>query len=359
MRMDKRIALVPPVLGLAVALLFPGSDFVLLLALGTGIGIIFLKRDHRSLVLAGALAVLGIVWNDLADATGGCSALQRGHVILAKLTGALPFIGWDVVGERAFGKCKTFEAMRPMVARSVVKSKEADIAGHRCERYSTPLGDFWLPMPARWNADSLVWEMVHQRTYEGPTITVQPGDVVVDCGAHVGFFTAYALNRGASRVVAIEPDPLNRELLERNFAEPIRQGKVTVVPAGVWDQRSTLTLRHDHENSGAHSFVRLPKEAGEQIVAPVLPLDEILADLRVQKVDFIKMDIEGSERRALKGARKTLSQFRPRLAICVYHLEDDPQILPSVIREAVPAYRIEARVMEYAGRFSPKVLLFQ
>src|SRR6266852_8437981 len=71
---------------------------------------------------------------------------------------------------------------------------------------------------------------------------VKPGDVVVDCGAHVGVFNDMALRRGASKVVAIEPDPTNLECLRRNFPREIASGHVIVVPKGVWNRDQIITL---------------------------------------------------------------------------------------------------------------------
>ena len=68
-------------------------------------------------------------------------------------------------------------------------------------------------------------------TYDSGENGVSAGDTVIDCGAHIGAFTRYALNNGAHRVVAIEPNPVNIACLrrKRNFANEIENGSVTVV----------------------------------------------------------------------------------------------------------------------------------
>ena len=199
-----------------------------------------------------------------------------------------------------------------------------------------------------------------QRVYESGGAQVRAGDTVVDGGAHVGTFVRYALQRGAARVIAVEPEPLNLVCLEANLAAEIASGRVRVFRGGIWDRKDSLTLSDSQENSAGHSFVR--EVAGSQKVAgiPLVPLDEIVDDLGLDRVDFIKMDIEGAERRALAGARRTLARFQPRLAISSYHLHDDPEAIPQVVREARPLYRISAKDFDIGRhRWITKVLFFQ
>ena len=66
-------------------------------------------------------------------------------------------------------------------------------------------------------------------------------------------------------------------------------------------------------------------------------------------VDFIKMDIEGSERHALRGATQTLARFKPKIAVCVYHRQDDSEVLPQIIKRARPDY--EHRIASHQHYF--------
>ena len=65
--------------------------------------------------------------------------------------------------------------------------------------------------------------------------------------------------------------------------------------------------------------------------------------IHIPRVDFIKADIEGSERHMLMGARRVLKEFAPKLSLCTYHLPDDPQVMREIILDANPRYRIEER----------------
>jgi FkbM family methyltransferase len=79
--------------------------------------------------------------------------------------------------------------------------------------------------------------------------SVQRGDVVLDIGAHVGVFTAQALELGAAKVVAVEPDPGNVECLRRNFSEDIAAGRVVLVEEAAWIsvRRSRFTLANHRD----------------------------------------------------------------------------------------------------------------
>ena len=145
------------------------------------------------------------------------------------------------------------------------------------------------------------------------------------------------------------------------MAQEVAAGRVILVNAGVWDQVSKLSLKTPiGGNSGMPTLIGVaPGDPGATDVS-VMPLDQIIAELGVDRVDFIKMDIEGSERQALNGAVKTLARFKPRMAICSYHLEDDPVRLPEIAKRTYSGYRIHAKDFEIIlGRLQPKVLFFQ
>ena len=168
---------------------------------------------------------------------------------------------------------------------------------------------------------------------------VRRGDVVVDVGAHVGTFGDNALRLGASRVIMIEPDPVNVECIRRNFANEISSGRVVLVPEGAWSKADVLKFNTGVANSGTGSFV-LPEEGHSELQVSVRPLDDILQSIGIPEVQFIKMDIEGAEREALKGAARTLARHKPRLMLDMYHLTDDEFVLPRLITAANSSYRM-------------------
>jgi hypothetical protein len=80
-------------------------------------------------------------------------------------------------------------------------------------------------------------------------------------------------------------------------------------------------------------------EDGE-LAVPAVTIDETIRNLGLNQVDFIKMDIEGAERYAIAGALRTISLFGPRMALCIYHQEDDPTVISQLVLEAHSNYQI-------------------
>jgi hypothetical protein len=72
----------------------------------------------------------------------------------------------------------------------------------------------------------------------------------------------------------------------------------------------------------------------------ITTLDKFVEEKKLTRVDFIKADIEGAERDMLRGAANVLKTHAPKLAICTYHLADDPDVLEKIIKEANPNYTV-------------------
>jgi FkbM family methyltransferase len=139
------------------------------------------------------------------------------------------------------------------------------------------------------------------------------GGTAVDVGANQGFF-AYALGDVADRVVAFEPNPDYAR-----FARLMLRGRATVHRLALSDRpgRATFYVPVDHDGSVLHLAGSLKRTAHAQFAGnrtyqvEVRTLDSFgLADVR-----FIKVDVEGSEREVLDGARATIARDRPVLLL--------------------------------------------
>ncbi|GHV33861.1 hypothetical protein FACS1894187_03270 [Synergistales bacterium] len=170
-------------------------------------------------------------------------------------------------------------------------------------------------------------------------VTVEAGDIVIDAGSWIGDFAAYASAKGAT-TYAFEPDDANYEILMatadfNNGIYPVKKGlgdiKTTVTFVGDGSTGGKIVSR-ETENSqpGSVQFVEIETTT----------IDDFVEENGLDRVDFIKADIEGYERYMLKGAAKTLKKFAPKLALCTYHLPDDPEVMEKLIKEANPAYNV-------------------
>ena len=215
------------------------------------------------------------------------------------------------------------------------------------ELWETPRGQSWMPKGSA-SSMPLVLAEQEQQIYGKGEREVRRGDIVLDCGADVGTFTRTALAKGAQLVVSIDPGIGKAESIRRNLAAEIAEGRVIVIAKGVWDREGSLKLYHD-------SVVE--KRSAEGVDVPLTTIDHIVAELKLPRVDYIKMDIEGAEKPALTGARETLTKHRPRLSIATEHLPDDAVAIPQLIRSIVPQYQTECGPCEWAdGHIRPQVI---
>lgn len=244
---------------------------------------------------------------------------------------------------------------RILAASKLVRSEKG------FDLYETPKGRFWVPAGAK-KTYMLPFNLAEQELniYGDEGHTVRRGDIVLDCGANVGIFTRVALDRGARKVIAIEPGPENLECLRRNFPGEIATGQVMVVPKGVWHKPDKLTLHVDPANPAGDSFVIQRKGSVAVANIPLTTIDRLLDDLGLEKVDFIKMDIEGAEANAVKGAARTLRKWKPRLSIAVYHHPDHARTIPLLIRGSRPDYEMECEIChEDNGKTRPEIVWFR
>jgi FkbM family methyltransferase len=207
--------------------------------------------------------------------------------------------------------------------------------------WETPQGPYWTPDS---NAAVLPILVAQQMTgiyrVSSGGQSVKAGDIVLDCGAHIGTYTRQVLKEGAARVVAIEPAPANVECLRRNLAEAIQRGAVTVQPVGVWDRPDTLTLYEDPQNSAAAAFVHPGTRHRAGVHIPLTTIDRIVAELGLPRMDVIKMDIKGSSARALQGAVKTIRRHHPTIVVSTEEDGDDPTELLRLARQIDSRYSL-------------------
>lgn len=174
--------------------------------------------------------------------------------------------------------------------------------------------------------------------YEQFGVQVEADDIVIDAGANIGQFSAYAAFRGA-HVYAFEPIQSSLKYLYKTaFINSELSGRISIVPLALTDRKSTLQFTFDESNIGSASAII--KRNDQLIEIQGVSLDDWVVENKIPKIDFIKADIEGAERNLLLGATNILKKFKPKLAICTYHLIDDPKVLENIILTANSSYRV-------------------
>lgn len=142
-----------------------------------------------------------------------------------------------------------------------------------------------------------------------------PGDLVIDGGAHIGFFTLLASFRvgPTGRVMAFEPSSPTAEVLRRNV-ELNGCTNVAIVQAALSDASGTDVLAHASTTETGQATLRPIEHAAATTTIKVVALDEILTDAK-QRVALIKLDLEGMELRALRGMARLLQRDRPHVIV--------------------------------------------
>lgn len=177
-----------------------------------------------------------------------------------------------------------------------------------------------------------------------------PGDIVLNAGGDAGHEIPGFISRigDTGRHFIFDPSSSSAEFLRERFQHS--PGTI-IIEKGLYKETADLPLWCKPDNPGVSVAAETPpndsfKKAYE---IPVTTIDTFVRDNCLDRVDFIKMDIEGGEYDALLGGQETISKFQPKLAICVYHtrrptstsvsIEDEDILrIPRLIRDICPEY---------------------
>lgn len=165
-------------------------------------------------------------------------------------------------------------------------------------------------------------------------IKAQKNDIVLDCGACWGETTLYFAHEVGKdgKVYAFEFVPANLEIFHHNINHNLQlKNCIELVSHPVWNVSDDILTFSDF---GPGSNVNQSNnEQDKAQTCKTISIDDFVASQNIKKIDFIKMDIEGSEINALNGAINTIKTFKPKLAISAYHKEDDLITIPKFIND--------------------------
>ena len=170
--------------------------------------------------------------------------------------------------------------------------------------------------------------------FQDDLIHFTENSVLVDCGAFTGDTLADFLRRGLPfrKYIAYELSRRNYDTLQENIKNVHEGGtKIVAYNCGVGERNEQIF----YEELFSGTLISSAGTRGE-----IVRMSEHLRD---EAVSFIKMDIEGAEIAALKGAAELIRRRRPDLAICTYHSISDLYEVPLYIHSLVPEYRLYLR----------------
>ncbi|MGC9999172.1 MAG: FkbM family methyltransferase [Bryobacteraceae bacterium] len=157
-----------------------------------------------------------------------------------------------------------------------------------------------------------VVEIFHDAVYQPALDALGECRSIIDLGANIGLSCLYFADRcPGAKIFALEPFPSNYKLLQINTAALLRAGVCRTLQAAFWrDEDTNLTFRLPEENSSAAVFLAPASEtpAGERVRG--LTMNSILAESGFDRVDLLKVDIEGAEADLFRGRNEWLHRVR-------------------------------------------------
>ena len=186
--------------------------------------------------------------------------------------------------------------------------------------------------------------------FENDIVRLNDQEVLVDGGAFTGDSAVAFMNVCSAggleykHIYCFEPDPVNFSKLERNVS---KCRDTTCLRLGLWKKKSMVQFQNS--SSVKPTDCRIVRATGDIENALVTKGNMEIATISIdeefsnEEISYIKMDVEGAEIEALRGAEETLNRCKPKLAISAYHKREDIYELPLIIHQIYPKYRLYLR----------------
>ncbi len=195
------------------------------------------------------------------------------------------------------------------------------------------------------NLGEQYYSIYHKQYFDTSIISFDDSEVFIDGGAFDGSTSRmYAGLTGGKykKIIAFEPGRENIELFNKRSAQNLPE-RMELIQKGLWSSSTILDFSGDGTqgariNAGGGESANVGADDGNRI--ETIAIDELPDS---QDITFIKMDVEGAELEALKGARETIVQNHPKLAICLYHKPEDIFEIPEYILSLSEDYKFYIR----------------
>lgn len=169
-------------------------------------------------------------------------------------------------------------------------------------------------------------------------VFVQAGDYVIDGGACYGDTAVYFadLTKENGKVFSFEFMKENLELYYRNIdLNPNLKNRIELIKKPLGSNSSDKFYAIE-SGPGSYLTTNKPEDFSEEYTT--ISIDDFVKENNVEKIDFIKLDIEGAELKTLKGAIETIKKYKPNIAVCLYHKLSDLWEIPKFLKEILPEY---------------------
>jgi len=196
--------------------------------------------------------------------------------------------------------------------------------------------------------------------YSIPVCQIERNDIVLDCGAHVGFYSL-VMSKLASKVYAFEPIPRIYNILYKNISLWNKQNIIVPInkalssntipktfyffPNRTYGSTQYLKIIQDMAKD-SKSKVRKDYEDYEIVSVSSTTIDHFVDENELMSVNFIKINTEGSEIEVIKGAEETIKNFKPKMVICEHKPKDKEKIIDLVL-----SYRCDYEYLDKGALF--------
>ncbi|MCC6612296.1 MAG: FkbM family methyltransferase [Anaerolineae bacterium] len=200
----------------------------------------------------------------------------------------------------------------PLVKRVVRRLRPVDNQIHPMQG---PLSGHRMILPLEMSVYDVVWGQYETFVCDVIEKYVTTGMRALDVGAHIGYFSLLLKKHVGStgKVISFEPTPESRRILQLNL--DLNHADVRVEPMAVGDRVALMRLQRGRTAMQAHLSESTAERLESTLIVPVCDLDSYFELLDWPQVDFIKLDIEGTESRAIHGMARLIERFHPILLI--------------------------------------------
>jgi len=162
--------------------------------------------------------------------------------------------------------------------------------------------------------------------------SIRKGDVIFDIGANIGYYSIlFSKLCGKNGFVhCFEPVPETFQLLLQTMGN-CENAKINNIAAG--DSEDKLEMSYDPEDSEKASLIVDPTSSNSTRIVKVLPLDEYAKEIKLDRLNFLKCDVEGFELRTLKGMVNTLANHLPQLSLEITLAQEERLELVDLLKD--------------------------